>query len=131
MGLYKSHENFVSQGKCLVEIAIMLLLHIGFEVVAGNNEVGIEEDVKGVVDRCPSSQNLWVVFVGLSVDLVDIATNGYSKHTQILQVVPQRLGGGNRGNGGKVHDDFLHEWGVFDAIEDVLIFVGKQLHFRC
>jgi len=46
-----------------------------------------------------------------------------------LQVVPQRLGGGDGVNGGEVHDDFVHEWGVLDAIEDVLVFVGKQLHF--
>jgi hypothetical protein len=36
----------------------MLLLHAGFEVVAGNDEVGVEEDVEWVVDRRPSSQNL-------------------------------------------------------------------------
>jgi len=46
-----------------------------------------------------------------------------------LQVVPQHLGGGDGVNGGEAHDDFVHEWGVLNAIEDVLVFVGKQLHF--
>ena len=58
MGLRKGHENFVGQGECPVEVAVMLLLHAGFEVVAGNDEVGVEEDVEWVVDRRPSSQNL-------------------------------------------------------------------------
>ena len=98
-------------------------------MVAGDDEVGIEEDVEWVIDGRPSSQNLWVIFVELGVDFVDIATNRCSEHTQILQVVPQRLGGGDGVNGGEAHDDFVHEWGVLDAIEDVLIFVGKQLHF--
>ncbi len=58
VGVRKGHENFVVQGKCSVEVAVMLLLHVGFEVVAGNDEVGVEEEVEGVVDRRPSSQNL-------------------------------------------------------------------------
>ena len=46
-----------------------------------------------------------------------------------VAVVLQHLGGGKGVNGGKAHDDFVNEWGVLDAFEDVLIFVGKQLHF--
>ncbi len=72
MGLSEGHENFVGLGECPVEVAVMLLLHVGFEVVAGNDKVGVEEEVEWVVNRHPSSKNLWVVFVELSVDFVDI-----------------------------------------------------------
>jgi hypothetical protein len=36
----------------------VLLLHVGFEVVAGHDEVGVEQDIEGIVNCCPSSQNL-------------------------------------------------------------------------
>jgi hypothetical protein len=36
----------------------VLLLHVGFEVVAGHNKVGVEQDVEEIVDCGPSSQNL-------------------------------------------------------------------------
>jgi hypothetical protein len=42
VGLCIGHENFVGQGELPVEVAIMLLLHIGIEVVAGNDQVGVE-----------------------------------------------------------------------------------------
>ena len=58
VGLHKGHKNFVGQGECPIDVAVMLLLHVGFEVVAGNDEVGIEEEVEWVVDGHPSSQNL-------------------------------------------------------------------------
>ncbi len=70
------------------------------------------------------------VFVELGVDPVNIAANCCSKHTQILQVVPQRLGGGDGVDGGEAHDDLVHEWGVLNAVEDVLILVGEQCLFR-
>ncbi len=58
VGLRKGHENFVGQGECSIKVSVMFLLHVGFEVVAGNDEVGVEEDVEWVVDRRPSSRNL-------------------------------------------------------------------------
>ncbi len=48
----------MGQGECPVEVAVVLLLHVSFEVVAGNDEVGVEEDVEGIVDCRPSRQNL-------------------------------------------------------------------------
>ncbi len=56
--LGKGHEGFVSNGERPIKKVVVLLLHVGFEVVAGHNKVGIEQDVEGIVNCCPSSQNL-------------------------------------------------------------------------
>jgi len=53
------------------------------------------------------------------VYLVDIAFYHHCKHTYILQVVPQSLGGGNIVDSGQTHDDLVHEGGVFDAVKSV------------
>ncbi len=45
MSLGKGHKYFVGQGECPIEIAVVLLLHVCFEMVAGNDEIGIEEEV--------------------------------------------------------------------------------------
>ena len=78
-GLRIGQENFMGQGRCHAKVAVVLLLHIDLEVVAGNDEVGVEEDVEGVLDRRPSSQNLWVVLLNsvfiLSISPLTIAAN--------------------------------------------------------
>ncbi len=56
--LGKGHESFVGNGECPVKKVVVLLLHVGFEVVAGHDKVGVEQDVEGIVDCGPSSQNL-------------------------------------------------------------------------
>jgi len=48
----------VGQGECPIKIAVVLLLHVCFEVVAGNDKVGVEEKVERVMDRRSSGQNL-------------------------------------------------------------------------
>jgi len=35
VGLRKGHEIFVGQGECPVEVAVMLLLYVGLEMIAG------------------------------------------------------------------------------------------------
>jgi hypothetical protein len=54
--LGKGHEGFVGNGECPVEIVVVLLLHVGFEVVAGHDEVGVEQDVEGIVNCCPRAR---------------------------------------------------------------------------
>ncbi len=56
--LGKGHEGFVGNGERPIEKVVVLLLHVGFEVVAGLDKVGVEQDVEGIVTCCPSSQNL-------------------------------------------------------------------------
>ena len=70
-------------------------------------------------------------FIELCVYLVDIATNCLCKQAQVLQVVPQHLGAGDGVDGGEAHNHLVHQRGVFNTIEDVIIAIGKLLHFRC
>ena len=42
VGLARGHESLVDNGERPIEVAIVLLFHVGFEIVAGNNQVGIE-----------------------------------------------------------------------------------------
>jgi len=60
------------------------------------------------------------------IDFIDIAFDCHCKHAQIPQVVPQCLGGGDAVDGGESHNYLVHEGGVFDAIEGVLITVSEQ-----
>jgi hypothetical protein len=57
----------------------------------------------------------------LSVHFVNVALNRCRVYTQILQVIPQRLSGGNGVDGGEPHDDLAHERGIFYAIKNVVL----------
>ena len=103
----------------------MLLFHVRHKILVWNDGVGLKKHANGIVDGGPAGNNLWVICVKLAVYLVNIATNRRCEHTQILQIIPQRQSGGNEVNGGKPHDDFVHEWSVLNAIKGVVIAVGK------
>ncbi len=64
-------------------------------------------------------------FIKLVMQLVNVTTNSSCKHSQQLQVVPQGLSSGDRVDGGKTYDDFVHEGSVFHPIKGVLIPVDK------
>ena len=48
----------MGDGKFPVEVVVMLPLHIGREVVAGNDGVGFKNDANGIIDGGPSGYNL-------------------------------------------------------------------------
>ena len=48
-----------------------------------------------------------------------------SEYRQVLQVVPQGLGGGDGVNDGKAHNHLVHHRGILYAIEGLLFAVGE------
>ena len=48
----------MGDSKFPIEVVIMLPLHIGREVVAGNDGVGFKNDANGIIDGGPSGYNL-------------------------------------------------------------------------
>ncbi len=48
----------MGEGKFPIEVVVMLPLHIGCEVVAGDYEVGFKNDANGIVDGGPSGYDL-------------------------------------------------------------------------
>ncbi len=119
----------MGDGKFPVKVIVMLSLHIGCEVVAGDNREGFKNDANGIVDSGPLGYNLGVILVKLTVNFVYITIDCCSKNTQILQVVPQGLSGGDQINRCKPHDHLVHEGSVLHPIEGVVLPVSQQSHF--
>jgi hypothetical protein len=48
----------MGDGRFPIEVVVMLPLHVGREVVAGDNGIGFKNDADGVVDGGPSGYDL-------------------------------------------------------------------------
>ncbi len=122
----KGHETFADDsGEVAIKVVVEVALDVRFEVVARNNMIGIEEETDGIVNVGTASKQLSVVFVELTVDLVDIAMHRGCKYPKVVEVVAQGLSCGKRVDRGKPHDDLVHEWAIFHAFEGVLVAVGE------
>jgi hypothetical protein len=113
-----------------IQIVFVQATDVLLEVVTGHNRVGFEEDTNEVIKGGTTVNKLREVLVKLSMNLVDIPVDSSSISPQVVQVVSKSLSGSSIVDGGKPHDDLVHEGCVLNAVEGVLFAIGEQTH-RC
>ncbi len=63
--------------------------------------------------------------VKLTVYLVNVAADSACRRSQRMKVVTQSLGGGNRVDCCQLHDDFVHQRGALNLIDEVVLTIGE------
>ncbi len=58
----------------------MVVADVLLEVVAGDDKVGIEQEPNRIMNSGAMGQQLWMILVKLTMDLVDVAINCCCKH---------------------------------------------------
>jgi hypothetical protein len=104
----------------------MVLADVLLEVVAGDDTVGIKQELYRIINSGAAGQQLRMIPVKLAMDLVDVTINCHCKYFNVLKVLSQGLRGGNGVNGGKLHDDLVQKRCILHAVESVLVAVGEQ-----
>jgi hypothetical protein len=105
---------------------IVVVADVLLEIVAGENTVGIEQELSRIVNGGATGQQLQMIPVKLAMDLVDVTINCCFKNPKVLKVFLQGLHGGNRVDGGEPHDDLVQKRCILHTVESVLVAVGEQ-----
>ena len=108
-------------------ICILLLCHVGVEVVVGDDKVSIKKLSNGVVNGGSPGKDLGVVDIKIGVDEVDIAVDGGRIDEQVREIGAESLFGGNTVDRGKLHDLFVDGGTILDtSIEGVLALIDLE-----
>jgi hypothetical protein len=109
-----------------IQIVFVLATDVLLEVLTGHNRVGFKKDTNGFVKGGTTVNKLREILVKLSMNLVDIPVDSSSISPQVVQVVSKSLSGSSIVNGGKPHDDLVHEGRILNTVEGVLFAIGEQ-----
>ena len=122
----RGHEGFVSEiDELAVKVVVVVVPDVHLEVVAGEDLIGFKMEPNRVVKTGIPGKHLRIILVELAIDLVDIAIDCGCKYPEVVEVIAQDLRGCNRVDGGKPHDDLVHQRCILHAIEGVIIVVGE------
>ena len=122
----RGHEGFVSEiDELAIKVVVVVAPDVHLEVVAGDDVIGFEKEPDRVIDAGTAGKQLRTILVKLAIDLVDIAIDCGCKYPEVVEVIVQDLHGGDRVDGGKPHDDLVHQRCILHAIEGVFIAVGE------
>ncbi len=92
------------EGECPISVGILLAIDVASEVVAWDDHVSREEDVDGIVDCHPTSNDLGIAGVKIGVEQIDVSLDGGAIGRQLPQIGVQGLGGGDGVDCGQGHD---------------------------
>ncbi len=109
-----------------IKPVIMVPGDVLLEVVAGEDTVGSKQEPYRIINGGAAGQQLQMIPVKLTMDLVDVTINCCCKNSKVLKVLSHGLCGGNGVNGGKPHDDLVQKRCILHAVESVLVAVGEQ-----
>ncbi len=101
----KGHESLVGHSS---ELPIKPIIMVVVDVLL-DNTVGIKQEPNRIVICGAMGQQLQMIPVKLAMDLVDVTINCRCNDPKVLKVLLQGLRGGNRGDGGKPHDDLVQK----------------------
>jgi len=122
----RGHEGFVSEiDEFAVKVVVVVAPDVRLEVVAGDGVIVFEKEPDRVIGAGTAGKQLRIILVELTIDLVDIAIDCGCKYPEVVEVIVQDLNGGDRVDGGKPHDDLVHQRFILHAIEGVFIAVGE------
>ncbi len=85
----------MGEGECPIRVGILLMLDVAPEVVAWDDNVHSKQDVDGIVDRCPTGNDMHVVGVKIGVEELNVSVDGGAIDRWLPQIKAQGLGGGN------------------------------------
>ncbi len=90
------HDEFlVAEGEFPIRVGILLALDVTPEVLAWDNHIRSKQDVDGIVDPCPASNDLHVVGVKIGVEEFNVSHDGGAIGRKLPKIGAQGLGGGN------------------------------------
>ena len=110
--------------KFSIKVVVLHAMNVGLEVVARDDFVSLEKDADRVVNGGTAGNDLRIVLVELGVDLVDITAHSARVSPQVLQVVPEGLGGCDGVDCRQPHDDFVHQRRALNSFNDEVLAVS-------
>jgi len=101
-------------------ICVLLLRHVGFEVVVRDDEVSVKKLGDGIIDGGSPGEDLSVVHVEVGVDEVDVAVDGGRIDGPVREVGAKGLGGRDTVDRGQLHDLLVDKRTILNTVKGVL-----------
>ena len=108
-------------------ICVLLLCHVGFEVVVRDDKVSVKKLGDGVINGGSPGKDLGIVHVEVGVDEVDIAVDGGHIDGQVREVGAMGLGGRDTVDRGHLHDLLVDERTILHTVKGVLALVDLEV----